>query len=70
MVRIPEFPVPGLTRFLIDMDARSVQDRESKLSKVTANDSLLLQATNGKVYKVTVSNAGALVLTLMSSTPP
>jgi hypothetical protein len=70
MIRVPEFKEPGLTRFLADFDRQLENERATKLSKVTANHSLLLQADNGKVYEVRVSNAGALVLTLLSSAPP
>ena len=68
-MRIPEFDVPGLTRFLADMDERLLSDRESKLSKVTANYSLLLLSPAGKVYEVKVNDAGALTTTLVSNTP-
>lgn len=36
------------------------------LSKDTANDGLLLQSSGGKVYRVTVSDAGALTVTYVS----
>jgi hypothetical protein len=70
MARIPEFKEPGLTRFLIDMNDRSEEDRANKLSKITANHSLLLQSPSGKVYEITISDAGALVYTLISDTTP
>lgn len=64
--RVPTFKEPGLTDFLV----RLVQDRdrllEGTLSKVTANQSLLLQSPAGKVYEVKVNDAGVLTLTQLS----
>ena len=62
-MRIPTFKDPGLTDFLV----RFQQDRdrllEETLSKLKANQSLLLQSPAGKVYEVKVSDAGALTIT-------
>jgi hypothetical protein len=61
------FPtVPGLTDFLTRMIAERVREDEDRLSKKTANHSLLLQSSGGKVYEITVSDVGALVITLVA----
>lgn len=61
--RVPTFKEPGLTDFLV----RLVQDRdrllEDRLSRITANQSVLLQSPVGKVYEVKVNDAGALTIT-------
>ena len=66
-LRVPIFREPGLTEFL----TRMIQEREivddERLSKITANHSLLLQSPNGSVYEVKVSDAGALTFTLLAS---
>jgi hypothetical protein len=65
-LRIPTFKEPGLTDFLV----RMIQDRdrllENTLTKITANQSLLLQSPLGKVYEVKVNDAGAITITQLS----
>lgn len=65
-VYVPFFKdVPGLTRFLTDW-ARSVEgEHETLMSRVSANHSLLLRSPAGKIYEVTVDDAGVLVSTLV-----
>ena len=69
-LKVPDFSVPELTRYLADMDERLQRELDTKMSRITANDSLLLQSPAGKVYQVKISDAGALVITLISSTSP
>ena len=69
-MRVPQFDVPGLTRFLVDMAEGIERHRKLHLSTVTANASLLLQSPAGKVYEVKVDDTGALFLTLVSDTSP
>lgn len=65
-MRIPTFKEEGLTDFLV----RFQQDRdrllEETLSKLKANQSLLLQSPVGKVYEVKINDAGALTITQVS----
>lgn len=64
-MRQPNFREPGLNRFLTDMD-KEIQDvKRQSLSITTANHSVLLMAPNKKIYEVTVSDVGALVVTLV-----
>lgn len=57
--------VPGLTKFLTDFVANAEADRRNTLSGSTANHSLLLRSPAGKVYEITVNDAGVLVSTLV-----
>ena len=69
-VYVPVFREPGLTRFLADW-ARTVEnDHEGMMSRVSANHSLLLRSPAGKVYEVTVDDAGALATTLVQDVLP
>lgn len=66
-IRIPPFPnVPGLTDTLV----RALDERDrliaTKLAKDRANHSVLLQSPAGKVYEITVDDAGVLVSTLVA----
>lgn len=65
-VKIPQFKEPGLSEFI----TRLIEDRDrttrEKLDKVRANTSVLLYSPSKKVYEVTVSDAGALVVTLVA----
>lgn len=64
--KVPMFDMPGLTDYL----QRQVNDRDradaDKLSKSTANHSLLLISPGFKVYEVTVDDAGTLHATLVA----
>lgn len=62
-MRIPNFKEPELTKFLTEWDREIDRLRKDALSKVTANQSVLLQSPGNKVWEVTVTDAGALVLT-------
>jgi hypothetical protein len=65
-MKVPAFREPGLTRFLTDM----IQERElgddGKLDKGKANHSILLQSSGGKVYEITVDDAGVLMAVLVA----
>lgn len=64
-MKVPNFKEPGLSDFL----ARMIEERErndaKNLSKVEANNSLLLHASDlsGKVYEIKVDGAGLLTAT-------
>ena len=62
-MRVPTFPVPGLTKWLTDY----VTDRERRenrfLVKDTENHHVLLSSPNGKVWEVTVLDTGVLKVT-------
>jgi hypothetical protein len=64
--KVPEFREPGLTDFLNQV----IQERErldgQRLSKITANHSVLLQSPAGKVYEVKVNDAGVISATLVA----
>ena len=62
-LRVPTFKEPGLTEFLIRMDKDQDRLREMFLSRMTANNSLLLQSPVGKVYEVKVNDAGVITVT-------
>jgi hypothetical protein len=66
MIRVPEFKEPGLTKFLSQMASDREDKLDQRLSKQTANHSLLLQSSGGKVYEITISDAGVLVITLVA----
>jgi len=61
--KVPKFEEEGLTDFLI----RVIEERDrldsQRLSKITANHSLLLQSPNGKVFEIKVDDAGVISAT-------
>lgn len=68
-MKTPVFREPGLTDYLTRAFEEQDRNRSETLSKVTANHSLLLQSPSNKIYEVTVSDAGALVITLVADQP-
>jgi hypothetical protein len=66
MIRVPEFQEPGLTKFLSQMASDREDKLDQKLSKQTANHSLLLQSSGGKVYEIKVDDAGIITATLVA----
>lgn len=65
-MRIPNFRDAELTKFLTDWEKDLDKKFKDRLSAITANHSVLLQSPAGKVFEVTVSDAGALVVTKVS----
>ena len=66
MAKVPTFVDPGLTDYLSRMLVERDRLLAGKLSATTANKSILLYSPSEKVYEVTVSDAGALVVTLVA----
>jgi hypothetical protein len=68
--RVPLFKEPGLHDFL----QRQLEERErllaKKLDKDRGNHSIILISPSEKAYEITVSDAGALVVTLVADVPP
>ena len=62
-VKVPEFQDPAVSKFLIQLLRDFDRSDKDVLSSVTGNHSVLLIAPNKKVFEVTVTNAGALVVT-------
>jgi hypothetical protein len=62
-IKVPNFSDPVLSKFLVDMMKDLENTDKDSLSKVTANHSVLLQSQDKTVWEVTVSNAGAMVIT-------
>lgn len=65
-MRIPNFKDVELTKFLTNWDKDLDKQFKDCLSSITANHSVLLQSPGGKVYEITVSDVGALVVTKVS----
>jgi len=59
-IRIPQFKEPGLSRFFEDILAAMERGQADKLSKNTANHSVLLVAPSGGVWELMVDDAGVL----------
>ena len=66
MAKVPTFKEPGLSAFLSSMIVERDRLAETKLSAISANKSVLLFSPSEKVYEVTVSDAGVLVVTQVS----
>jgi len=62
-MKVPIFQVPGLTDYLSRTATAQERADMDKLSKITANHSLLLQSSGGKVWEVKVSDTGVLSTT-------
>lgn len=64
--KVPPFKEPGLSDFL----RRQVEERDRllalKLDNSAGNHSVILISPSLKAYEVTVSDAGALVVTLVA----
>lgn len=65
-LRVPMFPVPGLSDFLTQMINEREREDGDRLHKIKANNSVLLQSSGGKVYEVKVDDAGVISATLVA----
>lgn len=64
--KVPVFEESGLTDWLTRMLEEQERVHGKFLVSGSANHSMLLQSSGGKVYEVKVNDAGALVTTLVS----
>lgn len=62
-LRVPQFIVPGLSRFFEDMIQAMERDKYNKLNSREGNESLLLYSPNKAVWEVKVSDTGVLSTT-------
>lgn len=67
-MRVPNFKDVELTKYLNEWDREIQGIRKEALSGVTGNRSLLLYSPSLKVFEVTVTDAGALVVTKVAGT--
>ena len=65
-MRIPNFKDPDLTRYLTEWDREIQKNKRDALSAIGGNKSILLFSPSLKVFEVTVTDAGALVVTKVS----
>ncbi|MET0643130.1 MAG: hypothetical protein ABWZ17_02055 [Candidatus Binatia bacterium] len=64
-MKVPEMKDEELRRFLVDL-LKLIDDREAEhMSRIQANDSVLLLSPNRKTYKVSVDDAGVVTTTLV-----
>ena len=67
MMKVPVLDDPKATRFLNELLTEVDRRDKDKMYSNTANRALLLQTPDKtKVYEVTISNGGTLVLTKVS----
>ena len=66
-MKIPNFKDSEITKFLVEWDRELGRMEKRAISSVSGNRSLLLYSPNKSVYELTVSDAGALVITKVSS---
>lgn len=64
---IPKFDNPLLEKYLRDLTVAVREQIETRVHRLTAENSLLFITPNGSVYEVSVSDAGAWVITQVSS---
>ena len=64
-LRIPNFKDAEVTKFFTAWTKDQDKQMKDVLKSNTANHSVLLQSPSNKVYEITVSDAGALVVTLV-----
>ena len=62
MMKVPAFKDPEVTKFFIELMREMDRSSKDKISAVTANHSVLLISPSKKVFEVTVTDAGALVV--------
>jgi hypothetical protein len=67
MIRVPLFPVPGLSKFFTDLVSHIDRQDNNRLSKESANHSLILSSSDGAAWEITVSTAGTLATTKIAS---
>ena len=63
MIKVPNFKEVGLTKFFNELLRELDKADGDKLSKVTANHSVLLQSPGDIIWEVKVNDAGALTTT-------
>ena len=63
MITVPQFKDPDVTRFLVELMREIDLGKKSVLSSASGNHSVLLISPGLKVFEVTVTDAGALVVT-------
>jgi hypothetical protein len=66
VIKVPEFKEPGLTDFLVRVEAERNREMSNLLSAVSGNRSVLLLSPSKKVYEVKVSDAGVISATLVA----
>jgi len=62
-VKVPQFQDLAVTKFFIELLRDFDRSDKDVLSSTTGNHSLLLISPSKKVFEVTVTDAGALVVT-------
>jgi hypothetical protein len=65
-MRIPTFADKDLNKFFVDWQREIDQMKKDKFNALSANKSVLLYSPSKKVYEITVTDAGALVVTKVS----
>ena len=64
-MKVPELDNKELKQFLTDL-LKLADDREASfLSRIQANDSILVLSPSKKTYKIHVDDAGAVIATLV-----
>ena len=63
MITVPQFKDPDVTKFLIELMRDNDLSKKSVLSSISGNHSVLLISPSLKVFEITVTDAGALVVT-------
>jgi hypothetical protein len=66
VIKVPKFQDAAVSKFLDELMRELERSDREKVSAITANHSVLLQSNDSKVYEITVSSAGALVITKVS----
>ena len=67
-MRVPNFKDVELTKYLNEWNREFENMKKEQLSSITGNKSVLLYSPSLKVFEVTVTDAGALVVTKVSGT--
>ena len=62
-MRVPNFKDIELTKYLSEWDREIERMRKDTLSAVGGNRSVLLYSPSKKVFEITVTDAGALMVT-------
>lgn len=69
-VKVPVFRDPAVTDFLTRYIESKDREYKMVMSRVSANDSLLLFSPSRKVYEVRVDDAGVISATLVADVAP
>lgn len=67
ITKAPNFEDPTLTRHFDRVVADISRELQSRVTKTEAAESILLISPSGKVYKITVDDAGSLITTELAS---